>query len=215
MATAIATQSVGKADKRHKTAMAVASTHKDRTLCYAILGERIASPAEISRELLIEVNRIGYHIRLLCEWGLVEEVDRRKVRGATEHFFKAVELRELTAEEEEALTPAERRQFAETVLSWFQADAVRSIDEELLYGRTDHYLTRLSYDVDDQGWQETYEAFQDCFDRVQAVRRSTEIRLEENREAGETVEKPLRLTTFLGQFEVPPLRTPAFLTESS
>lgn len=206
-----ATKARAKPDRRLKTALAVAVAHPVRTMCFAILGERIASPAEISRELFIDVNQIGYHVRSLCDWGLVEEVDQRPVRGATEHFFRAAQLSELTEEEEETLFPAERRQYAETVLSMFTADAVRSLDMGLLYERTDHFFTRIAYDVDEQAWEETRHAYRECFEKVKAIKDSADIRLAERR-ATESREEgsersPSRVMSFLGMFEIPPLRT--------
>jgi hypothetical protein len=210
MATAVAAEAREKKEKRLKTILAVAVAHPVRSLCYAILGERIASPAEISRETYLNVNKVGYHVRLLCEWGLVEEVDQRPVRGATEHFFKAVEFTELTAEEEATMFPAERRQYAETILSLFTADAVRSLDTELLYERTDHFLARYAYDIDEQGWEESREAYRVCFQKIQEIKESTDHRLEEKRkEEAERVDskwKPFRMISFLGMFEIPPLR---------
>lgn len=215
MGTALATRGEGK-DKRLKTMLAVAVAHPVRTMCIAILGERVASPAEIARELRIDVNSIGYHVSLLHEWDLVELVDELPVRGAMEHFFRAKDLSELTDDEEETLFPAERRQYAETVLSMFTADAVRSIDMGLLYERTDHFLTRFAYDVDEQGWEETRDAYRECFEKVKVIEEDTAARLDEarakeaatERNTGEKSEwKPLRILSFLGMFEIPPLRT--------
>ncbi|MGH2941085.1 MAG: hypothetical protein ACRDPE_23545 [Solirubrobacterales bacterium] len=193
--------------KRQRTMLAVAVAHPVRTRCFAILGERVGSPADIARELFLDVNQVAYHIRQLCDWGLVEEVDSRPVRGAVEHFYKAVEFGELSAEEEETQFPAERRQHAETVLSLFTADAVRSLDTELLYTRTDHYLNRYTYDVDEQAWAESREAYRECFEKIDQIKKSADARLEARKDAGDgEAGKPFRMMSFLGMFEVPPLR---------
>jgi predicted ArsR family transcriptional regulator len=190
------------AGKRHMTMLAVAVTHPVRTRCFAILAERTASPVEIARELRLDVNQVSYHIRQLDEWGLIEEVDNRPVRGAVEHFYRAVVFPEITAEEEATLFPEERRQHAETVLSLFTADAVRSLDTGLLYERTDHYLDRYAYDVDEKAWEESREAYAECFAKIQTIKEGADRRLEE----GEDADSRFRMLSFLGMFEIPPLR---------
>jgi hypothetical protein len=64
--------------------------HPLRCRCLAILGERTASPAEIAREIHVEVSKVGYHVSALVKAGLLEEVGQRPVRGAVEHFYRAV-----------------------------------------------------------------------------------------------------------------------------
>src|ERR1700759_2273608 len=89
--------------KRLNTALAAAVAHPIRTRSLAILGERVASPAEIARELELDVSKVGYHVSALADAKLIEEVGSRPVRGAIEHFYKAVELPILTDEQEAEL----------------------------------------------------------------------------------------------------------------
>jgi DNA-binding transcriptional ArsR family regulator len=208
-ATAELMQRGGK--RRQKSMLAAAVSHPLRTRIFAILGERVASPIEISRELNEDVSNVGYHIRGLVAWDLVEEVDSRPVRGSTEHFFRAVETPGLTDEEEQTMWPEERRSYGETILSLFTRDAVRSLDEGLLYERTDHYLTRFVHDTDEQGWNEAVQAYAECFERVKKIEIAAAERLEKKRQV-ETANKeskwrPIRMLSFLGLFEVPQLRT--------
>jgi DNA-binding transcriptional ArsR family regulator len=204
MGTAVIVKPEEKKRPRLKTMLAAAVGHPVRTLCFAILGERHASAVELARDLRLDKAITSYHLRQLAEWNLVEEVDRRRVRGATERFYQAIELPELKAEEEEALSPAERRRFAETILSLFAADAARSLEEELLCKRTDHILTRFAFHVDQEGWDELVEAYHECFERVRVIEANAAKRLEDDgKNRGKA---PLRVMSFLGLFELPPLR---------
>jgi DNA-binding transcriptional ArsR family regulator len=182
--------------------LAAAVSHPTRTQCFTILGERVASPAEIARQLRADVTNVGYHIRALRAWGLIEQVDERPVRGSVEHFYRAVQNPEISDEEEATLDAEERRHFAETILSFYAADAIRSLDTELLYARTDHCLTRYVYDVDEEGWDEAVEAYRQCWARIKEIQVSAAERLEKKKaEQGE--EKPVRMLSYLSLFELP------------
>lgn len=183
--------------------LAAAVSHPQRMRIFAILGERIASPVEISRELGDDVSNVGYHVNILVAWDLVEEVDSRPVRGSVEHFFKAVETPGLTDQEEQTLLPEERRAYAEIILSLFTRDAVRSLDLELLYERTDHYLCRHTFPTDEQGWAESVKAYKECFERVENIKTAAAARVEE-KTARDAEYEPMRALSFLGLFEMPP-----------
>src|ERR1700744_4638182 len=79
------------AENRYK-----AMQHPLRATLLRIYSERTASPAEISRELLVDVSKVSYHSRKLVELECAELVDTRPVRGAVEHFYRATE-RQLVA----------------------------------------------------------------------------------------------------------------------
>lgn len=182
--------------------LAAAVSHPTRTQCFTILAGRVASPTEIARELRADVTTIGYHVRTLRAWGLIEEVDQRPVRGSVEHFYRAVQNPELSDEEEATLDNDERRHFAETILSFYCADAIRSLDAEVLYGRTDHCLTRYAFDVDEEGWEEAVEAYRECWATIKDVQARAAERLEEKK-ARQADQKPMRILSYLSLFELP------------
>lgn len=51
-------------------------------------GGRTLSPNELSRELQIPLSNTNYHVTELAKSNLIELVDQRQVRGATEHFYR-------------------------------------------------------------------------------------------------------------------------------
>lgn len=156
--------------------------HPLRCHCLAILGERVVSPAEIARELGLEVSSIGYHVNALAEAGLIEEVRQRPVRGATEHFYRAV-VRPITSTEEEAATDMEKRKsFARTTWSLITANATTALEAGTLVERPDHHLTRLPLRVDEQGWKEMTEAYMELYERVYEIQTASAERLGANPE---------------------------------
>jgi len=143
----------------------------------AILGERTASPAEMARQFGLEVSKVGYHVTALAEAGLIEEVGQRPVRGAVEHFYRAV-VRPITSGDEEAeLTHEERVSFARTVWSLITANATTALEAGTLVERTDHHLTRVPLQVDEQGWSEMAAAYMELYERVYEIQTGSAERL--------------------------------------
>ncbi len=50
-------------------------------------GGRVLSPSELSQELQIPLSNTNYHVTELAKAGLIELINQRQVRGATEHFY--------------------------------------------------------------------------------------------------------------------------------
>lgn len=74
--------------------LARANTHPLRVSILEVLsidGGRILSPKDLSLELRAPLSTVNYHVTELRHSNLVEVVDERQVRGAIEHFYRAVE----------------------------------------------------------------------------------------------------------------------------
>lgn len=182
--------------------------HPLRCHCLAILADRIASPAEIARELGLEVSNVGYHVTALAEAGLIEEVGQRPVRGAVEHFYKAVVRPIISDEEEEDLTNEERMAFARTIWSLIAANATTAIEAGTLVERADHHLTRLPLRVDDQGWSEMSAAYMELYERVYEIQTASAQRL------GADPDDPgISILSVLAFFETAESAPPISLTE--
>ncbi len=48
---------------------------------------REASPSELAEELDQILSNVAYHVRVLTECGALKPARRKKVRGATQHFY--------------------------------------------------------------------------------------------------------------------------------
>jgi DNA-binding transcriptional ArsR family regulator len=159
--------------------LGAAVAHPLRCRCLTIFADRVASPAEIARELGLEVSSVGYHVNALAEAGLIEEVRQRPVRGAVEHFYKAV-VRPITATDEEAEVSIEKRMsFSRTIWSLIAANATTALQTRKLVERSDHHLTRVPLRVDEQGWKEVAEAYMDLYERVYEIQTASAERLGE------------------------------------
>ena len=73
--------------------LARANTHPLRVSILEVLGlddGRTLSPKDLSLELQAPLSTVNYHVTELRRSGLVEIVDERQVRGAIEHFYRAI-----------------------------------------------------------------------------------------------------------------------------
>ena len=77
--------------------LARANTHPLRVSILEVLsldGGRTLSPKELSQELQAPLSTVNYHVTELRNSELVKVVDERQVRGAVEHFYRAVDASE-------------------------------------------------------------------------------------------------------------------------
>src|SRR5687767_10213230 len=96
----------GKGRERSTRNRLKAMSHPWRARILRLLVERgIQSPAELARALGAELSDVSYHTRRLEELECVELVKTRPVRGALEHFYRAIELHLIDTSEWEELDP--------------------------------------------------------------------------------------------------------------
>lgn len=160
--------------------LGAAVAHPLRCRCLTILADRVASPAEIARELRLEVSNVGYHVGALAQAGLIEEVGQRPVRGAVEHFYRAVVRPITSTEDEEELSLDKRLSFARTIWSLITANATTAIQSGVLIERPEHHLTRVPLRVDAQGWEEMATAYMELYERVYEIQADAAERLGED-----------------------------------
>ncbi len=92
--------------------LARANTHPLRVSILEVLGideGRTLSPKDLSVELQAPLSTVNYHVTELRESGLVKVVDEQQVRGAIEHFYRAVESSSNGAGRNGARTRVKRR----------------------------------------------------------------------------------------------------------
>jgi DNA-binding MarR family transcriptional regulator len=146
--------------------LAAVVSHPLRNRCLTILNERTASPSELAEELGKEVSNVAYHVNRLVEMGQVEAVGTRPVRGAVEHFYKAVQRPLLDVNHHLTLTVEQRTEIARYVAQLSIADLSTSIEAGTFAERPDHHVTRLPVLVDEEGWQKLQELYLNAFEQA-------------------------------------------------
>lgn len=161
-----------------KTNRLIAMSHPLRARILRLLVERgVMSPAELSRELQADLRGVSYHVRRLEELECAELVQTRPVRGALEHFYRATERPMIDTDEFESIDPI---MVEDLVLHTFQRmidDFVASRAAQMVGFDRHLHLSRNPLIVDEEGFQEAMETFEQCRMQLSEIeRRSAERR---------------------------------------
>ncbi|HEY2478380.1 MAG TPA: winged helix-turn-helix domain-containing protein [Solirubrobacterales bacterium] len=167
-----------------ETTLAAIVAHPTRVRCFMILAERTASPVEIAQEIGKDVGHVGYHVRKLQQLELIELVDERPVRGAVEHFYRAIERPYVSEEEFAAQSVEEREVFTRYVLQCHVTDIARAMDEHTFDSRPNRAILRTPMLVDEEGFQELAEIHNEMYDRTLEVQAKSAERMATSDEAG-------------------------------
>jgi DNA-binding transcriptional ArsR family regulator len=152
-----------------ETTLAAIVAHPTRARCFVILAERTASPVEIAQEIGKDVGHVGYHVRKLQQLNLIELVDERPVRGAVEHFYRAIVRPFVTEKEFAEQTIDEREVFTRHTLQLHVTDIARAIDEHTFDARPNRYLVRVPLLVDEEGFDELAALHAEMYERTMDI----------------------------------------------
>jgi DNA-binding transcriptional ArsR family regulator len=183
-----------------ETTLAAIVAHPTRARAFSILAERVASPVEIAQEIGKDVGHVGYHVRKLQSLNLIELVDERPVRGAVEHFYRAIERPYVSEEEFAAQSVEEREVFTRHILQLHVTDVARAMDEHTIDARVSRIVARVPLLVDEDGFQELSDLHTEVFDRTMDIQARSAERMTKSAEEG----IPTISTSMF--FETPPRR---------
>jgi DNA-binding transcriptional ArsR family regulator len=159
-----------------ETTLAAIVAHPTRARCFVILAERTASPVEIAQEIGKDVGHVGYHVRKLQEMKLIELVDERPVRGAVEHFYRAI-ARPMVNEAELAEQSIEEREpFTRYILQLHIADIARAMDEHTFDARPNRWILRTPMLVDEEGFEELSALHAELYERTMDIQARSDER---------------------------------------
>jgi DNA-binding transcriptional ArsR family regulator len=177
--------------------LAAIVAHPTRARAFSILAERTASPVEIAQEIGKDVGHVGYHVRKLQQLNLIELVDERPVRGAVEHFYRAIERPYVSEEVFASQTIEEREVFTRHILQLLVADIARALDGHTFDARTNRAILRTPMLVDEDGFQELADLHDEMYDRTLDIQARSADRLTKSTDDGIAT---ISATTF---FETP------------
>jgi hypothetical protein len=151
--------------------------HPLRLRLLTIFNERVASPSDLAAELGEPIGNVSYHTRILARLGCVELVKTKQVRGAVEHYYRAV-VRPVFSDEDWAELPKSiRKSLADAVLAEI-ADDMGAAATEGGFDRDDVHLARTPLALDKQGWQELNELLQDVAEKALEIQAQSASRLQ-------------------------------------
>ena len=164
-----ATKRSGKRSARSEEAVTRAWTHPIRVKAFRLLAENVLSPVEIARLIGEPVYKVGYHVHQLEEFGLIELVGMRQVRGATQHFYRAIERPTMDTQEWGRLDLSARQGVSRYGIQMIFGDVTMADEAGTFDARVDRHLSRVPQPVDEEGFQEVLEIHEEALERILAV----------------------------------------------
>lgn len=167
-------------------AVAYAVGHRIRIEALSILNEGTASPNEIAKLIGEGVSKVGHHIKELADSGCIEFVGTAQRRGATEHFYRAVERPFISDEEARELPPETKREFAALILQAIMAEGLSALGHAKLDADDDVWLSWRSLDLDAEGRREVAAVQAETYARIEEIEARSAGRLLEAGEEGKS-----------------------------
>jgi DNA-binding transcriptional ArsR family regulator len=154
-----------------------------------------ASPTQLARLLDAPLPNVAYHVRVLLELDCVELVRTRQVRGALEHYYRAIAHPWLDTEQWARLPAAFRRQALARTLREVVSDA----SDAGVAGGFDHpdaQVRRATAVLDQQGWQDVRVLLEDMLVSVQRIHGDSAVRAAKGETGRPTIEAEIGLLLF-------------------
>jgi DNA-binding transcriptional ArsR family regulator len=159
------------------------ASHPVKVRALTVLTERSASPKEIADQLGIPIGQVSYHVRVLEQMGMIELIGTRQVRGAVEHFYKAVRRPRFEEQEWAALSLEEREQVSIWAKQQEMIDAAIAFEAGTFDRRLDRHLSRVPLVLDEEGWKELSDFMGEGLDTILEIQTRSAERL--SRQGGE------------------------------
>lgn len=166
---ATASTSTGGRTRARSSSLALVVNHRLRARIWYVLRDRVASPNQLKELLGVKLSDAAYHVRVLAKHGCIELVDTKQRRGATEHFYRAIERPDFDAEQIGELSVEQAQENALSILQMGFADAARALEGKTLCSRKEHFVARLVARVDAEAFSEISFAFDEFLERFYAA----------------------------------------------
>lgn len=141
----------------------MAMSHPLRSAVYGLMAETPRSPKEMAPLVGDTVPNVSYHCRKLVDYGCAELVETRPVRGATEHFYRALD-RHLVDSEEWAALLEDDPTAAIRLIGEFMQPIVDDFTEAAKNGEVgkdeNFHITRTPVVLDAEGTAEALAVFE-------------------------------------------------------
>jgi DNA-binding transcriptional ArsR family regulator len=186
-------------DPRYLKAIA----HPLRIRILAMLSERSASPVQLAGKLDATLGTVAYHVRTLYNLGLLELVDTRQRRGATEHYYRARPRPRFSDGAWDALAPVAKQRLLSAMLQQIGQFTSASAAAGG-FDRADSHITRASFRLDDQGWTELAEATKTWLAQADRIEEAATKRLADAGDAHGTAPPTIDAGLVLMLFEALP-----------
>ena len=173
-----------------------ALAHPLRQRILEVLNRRVSSPRDIAEELGAKLGDVGYHVRMLRDYGAVELVRTERRRGAVKHFYRAT-TRAMLDDSQWARVPLNvRRSIVSDALARIGQDVTRAAQARG-FDRDDVHVSLTNLDLDEQGYRDMVELVNGTLDRALGIQAEVVQRRAEGATVGEETRTELVLLHFL------------------
>ena len=160
-----------------------AIAHPLRIRLLAMLQEQPSSPVVLAEKLGQPLGRVSYHVRTLYELGLLDLVNTRQRRGATEHFYRARPHPRFTDAAWDELDAVAKQRMISAILDQIHAYASRSAAAGGFDARDAHF-TRQGIKLDSRGWTDLAKATKRWLVDAGKIEQAAKKRLAQNPHSG-------------------------------
>jgi DNA-binding transcriptional ArsR family regulator len=169
--------------------------HPLRVRILARLQERTASPVELAEQLQSTLGSVAYHVRTLHQLGLIELVRERPVRGATQHYYRAVERATIPDDAWREAAPIAKQAVVGATLQNID-EYTRAAAAAAGFDRDEAHLSRTALRLDARGWSELSKACERLLEQARRIEDSARRRIERDPHADGITDVGLVLMAF-------------------
>jgi DNA-binding transcriptional ArsR family regulator len=161
-----------------------------------ILNDRVASPNELHKELEEGLSQVSYHVKVLKDFKLIEQVRLEPKRGAVEHFYRATNKVFVPSWVAKSWPRSARSGVASTILEEIETDLAESINADLFNDRPDHVVTRDPRTLDGKGREDVEVAAAEFFEIYERIGIESDQRLAKGEGDGKAIQTSAVLLVF-------------------
>jgi DNA-binding transcriptional ArsR family regulator len=153
----------------------------------AILNDRMASPNELSKELEEGLSQVSYHIKVLRDFKMIEQVKTEPRRGAVEHYYKATEKVFVTSDQLKLLPKSAQRGVWGPVLADIEQDVSTSLETGSFAKRDDFVVGREVQILDGKAREDAEALAAEYFERYEQLGVDSDQRRQNGEGNGEEI----------------------------
>ena len=134
------------------------------------------------------LSQVSYHIKVLRDFAMIEQVKTEPRRGAVEHYYRATNKVFIPGWMAKAWPRSARRGIASTLLEEVETDIVESLGVDLFDDRSDCVVARDPRALDGKGREDAEEAAAEFFERYEKIGSESDKRLTNGEGDGERIQ---------------------------
>jgi DNA-binding transcriptional ArsR family regulator len=153
-----------------------ALSHPLRQRILRVLNERVASPSELSRDLDEPLGNVSYHVKALLEHDAIELVRTAPVRGALEHFYRAMTRVQLDDDHWARLPLSIRRSLSDQMLQQIW-DHLAAAAEENGFDDPRMHVSWTPLELDAEGHDAISDLLAETLERILEIQAESTSRI--------------------------------------